>query len=149
MGEGAEKDALLAIKEEKNLQNVMFLPGQPKEAMPFFYAASDVCLVPLRNIELFKTFIPSKIFEIMACGRPIVGSVAGEAHEILQDAGCAVLTTPESPVEIAGAIQKLYEDRKLGETLGKKGRAFVEKHYSRERLASRYEAILQEVARKR
>jgi glycosyltransferase involved in cell wall biosynthesis len=149
VGEGAEKDELITIKKNKNLQNVIFLPGQPKGAMPDFYAVSDVCLVPLRNIELFKTFIPSKIFEIMACGRPIVGSVLGEARDILQEAQCAILTTPESSEEIAFAIKKMFIDSDLRESLGKNGRCFVEKHYSRERLASCYEAILQEIVRQK
>jgi glycosyltransferase involved in cell wall biosynthesis len=147
VGEGAEKDNLIAIKNERNLRNTIFLPGQKKELMPDVYAASDVCLVPLRSIELFKTFIPSKIFEIMACGRPIIGSVLGEAHDILEEAGCAVLTTPESSEEIARAVKKLYKDRNYGEKLGANGRCFVEKNYSRERMASNYEVILQEMAK--
>lgn len=149
VGEGAEKEKLVAMKRDRNLGNVRFLPGQPKEMMPDFYAVSDVCMVPLRNIELFKTFLPSKMFEIMACGRPIIGSVLGEAREILERAGCAVLTLPESHEEIACAVKQLYGNRALCEEMGRKGRRFVEQYYSRERLACRYEALLQEVVRKR
>ena len=145
VGEGAEKEAVEALACEKKLSNITFLPGQAKERVPLFYAASDICMVPLRDVELFKGFIPSKIFEILAAGKPIVGSVRGEAYDILKDSGAALLVPPEDSAAMAEAIIRLKDDRVLVKTMGETGRRYVMENYSRQGLSRVYERILQEV----
>ncbi len=142
VGEGAEKARLQRLAAELGLAGVRFLPAQPKERMPDFYRTADVCLVPLRNVALFKGFIPSKMFEIMACGRPIVASLAGEAAHILDRSGGAVVVPPEDSAAIAGAILGLVEDRVARNRLGAAGAAFVARHYDRAKLALEYERLL-------
>ncbi len=142
VGEGAERDQLIAAAESRHLSNVRFLPGQPKAQMPELYRMADACFVPLRNIPLFKTFIPSKMFEIMACGRPIIGSVAGEARDLLAASGGALLCPPEDSAAIANAVLRLADDPTLRQQLGANGRAYVEHHYRRDDLAMRYLSLL-------
>lgn len=91
VGEGAEKEALVEQARLRGLKNMRFLDSQNKESVRELYAIGDVSLVPLRDIPIFDTFIPSKMFEIMAMGRPIVGSVRGEAAEILERSGGAMV----------------------------------------------------------
>src|SRR6185295_14441826 len=81
VGEGAEKAQLVAEATKRGLANVVFHGGVPKDEVIRWYRLADVGLVPLRNVPLFTTFIPSKMFELLACGLPIVGPVAGEAAE--------------------------------------------------------------------
>ncbi len=138
VGEGAEKDKLKQIVREEELTNVQFIDAQPKEAIPEFYNASDLCLIPLKNIELFKTFIPSKMFEIMACGVPIVASLEGEAAQILEDSKAALVVQPDNPNEIAAAIEELIKDKEKYSQMKANGPEFVEKNYSRSKLAERY-----------
>lgn len=138
VGEGAEKDKLKQIVREEELNNVQFIDAQPKEAIPEFYNASDLCLIPLKNIELFKTFIPSKMFEIMACGVPIVASLEGEAAQILEDSKAALVVQPDNPDEIAAAIEELINDKEKYSQMKANGPEFVEKNYSRNKLAERY-----------
>ncbi len=145
VGEGAEKERLIAECTRRKLENVHMLPGQPKALMPQFYQMADVCFVPLRNIPLFATFIPSKMFEIMACGRPIIGSVAGEARHILERSGCARLAVPEDAAGIAAEVVCLAEDSALAAQLGANGRAYVETNYRRDALAERYLDVLHAV----
>ena len=95
VGDGAEKQRLVRAGRERGLANVRFLPSQPRETVPAWYASADVVLVPLRNIPVFDTFIPSKMFEILACERPIVASVRGEARRILERSGGALVVDPE------------------------------------------------------
>jgi len=95
IGEGAEKEMLQSKRDRLGLENVRMLPHQPSESMPELYAASDVCLVPLRDVPIFETFVPSKLFEILAMGRPIIGSVRGEARSILERSGGALLVRPD------------------------------------------------------
>lgn len=138
VGEGAEKDKLKQIVSKEELSNVQFIDAQPKEKIPEFYNSSDLCLIPLKNIELFKTFIPSKMFEIMACGIPIIASLEGEAAQILEDSKAALVVKPDNPNEIARAIEELINDKEKYSQMKASGPEFVEKNYSRNKLAERY-----------
>jgi glycosyltransferase involved in cell wall biosynthesis len=138
VGEGAEKEELRATARAMRLNNVYFLDPVDKQGARNCYADADVCLVPLRNIPLFRAFIPSKMFEMLAMSRPIVASVEGEAADILASSGAALVVPPEDSKAIAAAIRHLYENRPLRESMGAKGREFVVRHYSRRALASRY-----------
>ena len=105
---------------------------------------ADVCLVPLRDIPLFDTFIPSKMFEMMAMGRPIVASVRGESAEILRRSGAAIIVEPEDSAAIAKSILDLQGNKNKSEDMGAKGRRFVVKHFSRRSLAEKYMTVLDE-----
>ncbi len=142
VGEGAEKTLLVERAAALGLENVTFLPGQAKASMPEWYATADIALVPLRNIPLFETFIPSKMFEILACARPIVGSVRGEARAILTRSGGALVVDPEDGPAVAAAVRQLADDPARRAELGAAGRAFVSAHYERKALARTYLALL-------
>lgn len=138
VGEGADKDKLVEQAKSRRLENVRFLGAVGKDQVRDFYAMADVCLVPLRNIPLFDTFIPSKMFEIMAVGCPILASVRGEAADILRRSGAARVVDPEDSSAIAAGVCALADDRSLRDTLAVAGRAFVRREYSRRELARRY-----------
>lgn len=142
VGEGAEKAQLRAQAAAMGLRNVTLLDGQPKQRMPAIWAAADVALVPLRDVPLFATFIPSKMFEIMACERPIVASLRGEAAQILAASGAAIVVAPEDSAAIAAALRQLKADPEGAEAMGRRGRAFAVREYSRAALARRYLEIL-------
>lgn len=144
VGEGAEKDALTKQARDLNLDNVMFHAPVDKERVRDLYALADVCLVPLRNIPLFDSFIPSKMFEIMAMGKPIIGSLRGESADILEQSGSAIIVPPEDSAAIARAVQYRYEKREEVNKMGERGRKFVVEHYSRRSLAAKYLEILQQ-----
>ena len=80
VGDGADRDRLLAERDRRQLQNVIMRPSVAKADVPGLYAAADVCLVPLRDVPLFEAFVPSKLFEVLAAGRPVIGAVRGEAR---------------------------------------------------------------------
>lgn len=143
VGDGAEKRKIVQLAEEKRLNNVIFLDPVEKSRVRYFYSMADICLVPLRNVPLFETFIPSKMFEIMAMERPIVASVRGESAEILKNSKGAIIVEPEDSKKIADAIISLYNNQGQRLKMGKEGRLFVEKFYSREYLANKYLDVLQ------
>jgi len=140
VGEGAEKKKL--VEKARGLKNVRFLDGQPRGKVLSFYRLADAVLVPLRDVPLFDTFIPSKMFEIMACAKPIVASVRGEAARILERSKGALIVAPEDSAAIAKAVLELKADEPLRRRLGASGRAFVEAHYQRRMLAERYARLL-------
>jgi glycosyltransferase involved in cell wall biosynthesis len=142
VGDGAERQALLKEKERLGLHNVLMLPQQPKEKMPEFLAASDVCMVLLKKDDLFKTVIPSKMFEAMAMERPIILGVDGESRKIVEEAQCGIFIEPENHDELAEAVERLSLDRELVRRLGVNGRRFVESNYNRDVLAEKYLNVL-------
>ena len=110
--------------------------------MPDFYAAADICLVPLKRRDIFLTNIPSKMFEIMACARPIVLGVEGQALEVLEQAGAGVAVPPEDAGALAGAILQLAGDAQARQQYGENGRAYVEVHCNRARKAQELLEVL-------
>jgi glycosyltransferase involved in cell wall biosynthesis len=102
-------------------------------------------LVPLRRKPLFEKVLPSKIFEIMGCARPLILGVEGEARVAVEDARAGLCVQPEDPQALRDAILRLYHDPEHAALLGRNGRRYVQSYFSRDRLADRYLDILGEV----
>jgi glycosyltransferase involved in cell wall biosynthesis len=141
VGDGADKHRLATRVAELGLDNVTLAPSVPSAEVPALLAAADVCLVPLRQVPLFATFIPSKMFEFLAAGKPVIGSMTGEAAQILAGAGGTVVP-PEDSQALAAAIRALAADPEQRRVMGRAGRAFVERSYDRAALAREYRKIL-------
>jgi glycosyltransferase involved in cell wall biosynthesis len=142
VGDGADKRRLERRVAELRLGNVTLLPGVPHQEMPALLAAADICLVPLRKVPLFASFIPSKLFEYLAAGKAVIGSVAGEAAQILAEAGAAVVP-PEDSGSLAAAVAALAADPQLRAEMGRVGRAHVERCHDRAALAREYRKLLE------
>ncbi len=138
VGDGADKPRMVEWAKTRGLRNVEFLPLQDKDLMPAFYAAADACFVPLRKGDYFRINIPSKIFEIMACARPVILGAEGQALDILQQAGGGIPVAPEDPEAFAEAVRRLRADPALAGSLGANGRAYVVEHFDRRRKAADY-----------
>ena len=111
-GGGAAKAEVEALVKEKELSNVVLIPRQEKELMPRLWSLCDISLISLKDTELFKTVIPSKIFESMGMGLPMVmTSPIGEATAILSESESGAIVKPESPKEVARVIRELYGNR--------------------------------------
>jgi glycosyltransferase involved in cell wall biosynthesis len=141
VGDGADKQRLLRRVTELGLRNVTLLPGIPHEQVPALLAAADICLVPLRDVPLFSSFIPSKMFEYLAAGKPVVGAVAGEAAQILREAG-ALVVPPADSAALSAAIQTLAAEPRRRQAMGRRGRCYVEKYFDRAALAGLYRKLL-------
>lgn len=110
-GSGAARAQVERIVAERGLHNVRLIPRQPKERMPALWSLCDVALVPLRDSPLFAQVIPSKIFESMGMGVPIVMSLPeGEATAIVRAADAGVCVPPENPAALAEALKRLAGD---------------------------------------
>ena len=144
VGDGAAKGALLKRIKDLGLSNTTSLPSVPSERVPTVLAAADVCLVPLRDVELFNTFIPSKMFEYFAAGKPVVAALRGEAADILRAAG-AIVVEPEDSGAISAAVEFLAQHPDTRRQMGSQARRYVEAHYDRRVLAARYRDILEGV----
>ena len=129
LGEGAEREGLEARAKARGLDNVVFRDFMPHTHMPAILTALDASIVHLRPDPLWETVIPSKIFEGMAMGVPLIHCVRGESASIVGDAGAGRCVPPGEPEALAAAILELYQDPELGAQLATAGRAAaVETH---------------------
>jgi glycosyltransferase involved in cell wall biosynthesis len=142
VGEGAEKENLIASAKARNLSNVQFISQQPKERVPGFYAACDVGIVVLRDTPLFQEVLPSKLFEYMAMERPVILGVAGEAKELVEKSGAGRFVEPENAQRIVEEVQWFMDHPDEVAQMGRTGRQFVIRHYDRNALAEEYLKIL-------
>jgi glycosyltransferase involved in cell wall biosynthesis len=134
-GAGAARDELIAEAARCGLENVTFLDPQPHDLMPTLLSAADASLVSLRNLPLFQSALPSKMYEAMACARPIILAVDGEARDLVErEAGAALHIEPENPQALAEATLRLKADPELAARLGARGRAFVRQRFDRDQL---------------
>ncbi|NOY78365.1 MAG: glycosyltransferase family 4 protein [Calditrichaeota bacterium] len=145
VGEGPKKQTVEALKSQKKLTNLTLLGEVPREKIAGYISACDVSLVPLRKKELFTGALPSKMFDTMACERPVILSVEGEARHVLQESGAGIFVEPENAGQMISAILHLKSDPRMREEMGKNGLRFVEKKFSRKALAGELEACLLEL----
>ncbi len=110
-GGGAAREALVLRARELALDNVRMLERQPKASMPGLWSLCDLALVPLRDTPVFATVLPSKVFEAMGMGVPVLMSLPeGEATALVATTGCGITVPPEDPGALAGAILALSQD---------------------------------------
>jgi glycosyltransferase involved in cell wall biosynthesis len=148
IGDGVDEARLQRMVVEQQVGNVRFLGRHPAEQMPHFFALADALLVHLKRDPLFEITIPSKTLAYMACGRPILMAVAGDAADVVRDAGAGLTCTPQDPKALADAVRTLHTmpvaER---ERMGQAGREAFLNYYTRRVLMDRYEALFTEVAK--
>jgi glycosyltransferase involved in cell wall biosynthesis len=147
LGDGPIRDQLMAQATSKGLDNVRFHEQVPLDEVPPFLAASDALLVTLSAHPTFASFVPSKLVDFLATGRPVVLAAAGEAARILSRAGGGVVVAPEQPSALAAAVRSLRHDPVRARELGARGRAFARTRL-RAVQSERLEALLHDVARR-
>jgi len=142
IGAGAEKNNLLRLKEEMKLDNVTMIDPVPKDDVPDYLSCTDISLIPLRKSELFKTVIPSKIFETSAMKIPILLGVEGESKAIIEEFGAGLCFEPENEEDFLQKLNTLYTDKNLYEQY-RNGCAELAKSFDRKTLALRMYEVLQ------
>jgi colanic acid biosynthesis glycosyl transferase WcaI len=145
IGEGAEKERIVGLAASRGLTNLQFLGQQPREQIPAYISAADICLVMLKKTELFKTVIPTKLLEYMACERPVVVAVDGQARQIVEEARGGVFVEPENSEALVKAILDLAEDPERRRQMGASGRQYIVSKFSREKTAHDYIAVLEAI----
>jgi glycosyltransferase involved in cell wall biosynthesis len=138
IGDGPAKPALLSDAARRGLRNVRFLDTVPTSEITPYLVASDVLLVPLRPHPVFQSFVPSKLYDFLACARPVLLAVDGEARDILEASAGGVFCPPGDDRQMARAILELSRmpaDERA--RMGQRGRAYVLAHYTRAAQAAR------------
>jgi glycosyltransferase involved in cell wall biosynthesis len=127
VGNGADKAALISYAHQHQLQNVVFLDPLPHESVPMLLNAADVCLAHTKKLPLFEGMLPIKMYEAMACARPLLLALNGEARRIaVEDAGAAIYVEPENAQALAAAIIGLYHSPTTRQKLGFHGHNYIQ-----------------------
>lgn len=142
LGDGARKKALVAQAHEMKLANVTFLDSVPKAEVLRYWSLLDVAIIHLKKSPLFETVIPSKLFEGMGMGIPVLHGVAGESAAIVETAKAGLLFEPENAGELAEKLRRLEGDRALYEQCRQSSLAAA-KHYDRKTLAAKMLKMLE------
>jgi glycosyltransferase involved in cell wall biosynthesis len=145
VGSGARREALVAQAAEMGLDNVCFVSRQSKQDMPAVWSLCDISLIQLKDDPLFRSVIPSKIFESMGMGLPIILALPkGEASGIIQKSGAGVAIPPEQPQVLADTVLRLFENRDELDALANASLAAAPGH-SRGKQAQRMLEIFEKV----
>lgn len=145
-GDGAELPVLRQLASRDGLKNIIFTGLMPHEKVPGILAASDIALVTLKPSDVFKTVLPSKMFEAMAAAKPIVLAVEGEAQTVLERAGAGIAVRPGDPAAMAAAIACLATDQHQRQWMGQAGASFVARDFNRSLWAARYLVLLSQIS---
>jgi colanic acid biosynthesis glycosyl transferase WcaI len=145
VGDGARRVYIAEQIARRNLTNITLLPYQPRSEVPFIYAAADISLVPL-TAGTAHTTIPSKIYTIMASGRPVLASVDADSEIvwIVEQAECGIAIPPDDVDALEQAIRRALIQPDL-ETYGTNGRLYVEDHFSRQAVTEQYHHLIQQL----
>jgi len=149
IGAGVAETSLKTQASEARLDNVRFLGHQPVERIAEVLALGDIQIISLKDLPIFRNILPSKMQATLAAGRPIIGALAGDAANVIRDAGAGLVTTPGSAAELAEAILKAAampaEER---QAWGDRGRDYYVDHLSKETGAQALTDLLQSAAMK-
>ncbi len=147
VGDGVVKQRLVQIAQALNLDNVLFLPFQPHEDLPYLRAASDVQVnLYARGSALYS--MPSKVYEIMASGRALLASAeeGSDVWRLVRETGCGICVEPENVEAFVDALMRLYKNPDERTQMAANGRYYAEHLFSRRAVATQYETLLNEVA---
>jgi hypothetical protein len=146
LGEGVEKQRLTDVARARRLENLRFLDGVPREQVPSVLAACDALLVILREDPLFNITMPSKIYEYMAVGKPILCSVGGEAAALVVESGCGLPVRPSDGRALADGVRMLLADPSRCRAFGEAGAACARARFARSVLMGTYAQLLEGLA---
>jgi glycosyltransferase involved in cell wall biosynthesis len=136
IGDGPEKQRIIDLALKKNLWNMEILPNMARNNIPEIISACNAYVVPLKKLDLFLGAIPSKIFEPLAMGKPVILGVDGEARELFIEQGKGGLYyEPEDYTALTRCVLMLEQERELAVNLGASGRKYVKENFDRARIA--------------
>lgn len=143
IGDGADREKLEDEIRRRGLDNVAMLGLQPREAMPDWIASIDLLLVMLRDLPVFETVIPSKIFEFLAQERPVVLAAKGEIRRMMEEAEGALVIDPEDEDQMVAAIERVMDAPEEARARAEAGRRWVDDGFIRDDLARRMATFLE------
>ncbi len=145
VGGGNKRIDLERLAEYHRLENVTFTGPVSKSKIPDYLAAADVCIASLKNIPMFKTTYPNKVFDYMAAGRPTVLAIDGVIRDVMENANGGVFVEPGSAPALSNAILRLSQNPKECKRMGHSARNYVVKHFDRRTQSEAFVGFLEQM----
>jgi glycosyltransferase involved in cell wall biosynthesis len=142
IGDGPEKTQLADLAKQLNISNITFVNSQKKEKMPEIWASTDIALISLK--QYIPGAVPSKLYEAMASGVPVLIIAEGEPAGIVNNSKCGIAVQPNDIYGITGAIQTLVENRELRKDMGKSGLLEVKNNFNRQDILNRFHKYVED-----
>ncbi len=149
VGSGKDKTRLEQIKADRQLDNVLFVPPVAKDQIAAVMAAEDAGLAILKKLDMFKTTYPNKVFDIMACGDPVICQIDGVIREVVESNRAGVFVEPGDPQALADAVLKLSADPNECRKMGANGQRAIREKFSRDTAAEALERVFIETVNSR
>ena len=144
LGDGANKENLVKKAEREDIRNFIFIDSVSKDEVARYWSLLDVSIIHLKKARLFKSVIPSKLFECMGMSIPVAHGVEGESAEIVNKEGVGLCFEPENVDSLCSVVKRLYNDRELYTCLKSNGPKAAQ-NYDRSMLAKRMLNIVKSV----
>jgi colanic acid biosynthesis glycosyl transferase WcaI len=151
LGDGRKKEWVQSEIKKQNLESNFHLLGKfPLEKMPSFYSQADCMLFSLKKDDIFSITVPAKVQTYLACAKPIIAMIDGEASKIIIDSKAGFVSPSQSPVLLAKNIKKisLLSQNELNK-LGKKAFNYYKSEFERSFLIEKIEKILKNMIKKK
>ena len=149
IGDGIEKERLVAMATSSGLSNVVFRAAIAARDAPAYINAADLCVATLRDAALFRGAVPSKLIEYMACGKAVVVGVRGEAEAIVEGAGAGLVFEPDDDAQLAACVETLIDDPGRRATMGQRGCRDAGERFSLEQSQATLRGLLADVAQRK
>ena len=137
IGEGVCKEKIMSLAEPY-MNNISFYEPLPRQKLVKYINKASVCIVPLKDRKLFRSALPSKMFEYMACERPVIVGIKGEAKKLINNAKAGIAVEPENPEDLSKAILTYYNNKNKCRIHGENGLRYVTSNLSKEVLISKF-----------
>jgi glycosyltransferase involved in cell wall biosynthesis len=147
VGEGADGGHVKALAGKLGVKNIEFRNFVAHPKVPQLLAALNIGTVLLKDDPVFETVIPSKIFEILAAGRPIAAAVAGQAQRIIASLGGGVCVAPQDAEGLATAIAEMADQPDRTDATGRAAQVEVAARFDRDKLASNALEVLERLVK--
>jgi glycosyltransferase involved in cell wall biosynthesis len=142
VGDGKERPWLEGQAKKMKLENVLFTGVQSKAQIPDILAASDACLATLKNIPMFRTTYPNKVFDYMAAGRPTILAIDGVIRQVIEAADGGIYVPPGDAAALAEAVGYLADNPHRAQAMGLAAREYVVRNFDRRFQARAFENLI-------
>lgn len=144
-GGGPREAHLRHEAARRGLENVRFGGELEIEDVPYALARADACVTSLLPDPYLDKIISVKIFEYMACGKPVIAALGGEGARVVNEGDAGIVVPPGDGAAIADAVRRMASDPESARRMGESGLRHVQQHYSRARTAERLERVVREL----
>jgi glycosyltransferase involved in cell wall biosynthesis len=146
VGDGKERLELERYVEKKDLKNITFIGAVPKSVIPAILDEADACVAILKNIHMFRTTYPNKVFDYMAAGKPTILVIDGVIREVIEKSKGGVFSQPGNIKKLADNIRFVLNNPVKSREMGQAAKKYVQKNFNREKQADDFYNILKEMA---